>query len=61
MAKWLGLIVKTMPYSGTKFDNLIKNYIIEQYDPMSKILDIGAGAGKYGKLLNFHFGNIDAI
>lgn len=50
-----------MPYSGTKFDNLIKNYIIERYDPMSKILDIGAGAGKYGKLLNFHFGNIDAI
>jgi len=50
-----------MPYSGTKFDNLIKNYIIERYDPMSKILDIGAGAGKYGKLLNSYFGNIDAI
>jgi len=57
----IGIDCKTMPYSGTKFDNLIKNYIIERYDPMSKILDIGAGAGKYGKLLNSYFGNIDAI
>lgn len=38
-----------MPYSNKIFDNLAKN-IIEYIEP-KKVLDIGAGAGKYGLIV----------
>ena len=50
-----------MPYSYNNFDNHIENFI--KKNRFNKYLDIGAGAGKYGKLIkqineNFH---IEAI
>ena len=50
-----------MPYSIPIFDNMIREQLIKK-NPRS-ILDIGAGAGKYGKLLREALPNckIDAV
>ena len=50
-----------MPYSAETFDNMIREQLIKK-NP-SSILDIGAGAGKYGKLLRSALPNckIDAV
>ena len=38
-----------MPYSNSTFDQAIKDFIINHR--MTKYLDIGAGAGKYGSMI----------
>lgn len=48
-----------MPYSGNDFVKETKKYIKENYPDHSYILDIGAGAGKFGKELKGY--KIDAI
>lgn len=41
-----------MPWSRDSFDNYVVEYIHRHWkDDKRPILDIGAGAGKYGKLL----------
>ena len=50
-----------MPYSGTQFDNITKNFVLNKYGRNYHILDVGAGAGKYGVMFKDHFDVIDAI
>jgi hypothetical protein len=49
-----------MPYSSTAFKDEVKLHIIENLDSNTKILDVGPGAGTYGKLLREHF-TIDGL
>jgi hypothetical protein len=50
-----------MPYSFDTFDEEVRGYVLQHFpDRLTPILDIGAGAGKYGKLLP-EYGNIDAV
>ena len=43
------------------FDQEIKTYLKNQFSPDAKILDIGAGDGKWSYVLGDYFKNIDAI
>lgn len=43
------------------FDEEILNYLRENYSPDIKILDVGAGDGKWSHVLNPYFKNIDAV
>lgn len=49
-----------MPYSYDYFKIEVARHIIKKIPLSTKILDVGAGSGKYGGLLNVHF-NIDAL
>lgn len=49
-----------MPYSSTAFKEEVKRHILSNIKPNEKILDVGAGAGTYGKMLGDYF-YIDAI
>lgn len=49
-----------MPFSYPYFKEEVKQHLLDVLDKDSSILDVGAGAGKYGKLLRSHF-TIDAI
>lgn len=50
-----------MPYSFDYFKIDVKNHIINNIPNYYKVLDVGAGSGKYGIMLNQYFDNIDAI
>lgn len=50
-----------MPYSGNALDPLIYQWIVQNVDEYAHILDIGAGAGKWGELLHHRFRNLDAV
>ena len=50
-----------MPYSYSLFKNEFKNHLILNVRKTTAILDVGAGAGTYGKLLKNDFPNIDGI
>lgn len=50
-----------MPYSYAYFKNEFFEHLFENFSTDIKILDVGAGSGSYGSLLNKDFGNIDAI
>ena len=43
------------------FDEEIKSYLTDNFTPDSKILDIGAGDGKWSYVLGDYFKNMDAI
>jgi GR25 family glycosyltransferase involved in LPS biosynthesis len=43
------------------FDKDIVELLVKRFDSNAKILDIGAGDGKWGYVLSEHFKNIDAI
>lgn len=49
-----------MPYSSTAFKDDIKQHILSNIKPNEKILDVGAGSGTYGKMLN-QFYYIDGL
>jgi len=49
-----------MPYSYDYFKIEVANHIIKKIPHNSKILDVGAGSGKYGGLLRYNF-HIDAL
>ena len=49
-----------MPYSSTAFKDEVKLHIIENIKFDNKILDIGPGAGTYGKLLRDNY-QIDGL
>lgn len=49
-----------MPYSSTAFKDDIKQHILSNIKPNEKILDVGAGSGTYGKMLN-EFYYIDGL
>lgn len=50
-----------MASSYSYFKNEIKDYIINNFDNNSKILDVGAGEGTYWYLLKDNFKNMDAV
>lgn len=50
-----------MPYSYSYFKEEVKEHLISNFDSDIKILDVGAGSGSYGLLLNSYFKNIDAL
>jgi hypothetical protein len=50
-----------MPYSFDTFDAEVRQYVLQHFpDRLTPILDVGAGAGKYGRLLA-EYVNMDAI
>ena len=50
-----------MPYSYDYFKIDVCKHIIKTQPQYSKILDAGAGSGKYGAMLRMWFNNIDAL
>lgn len=48
-----------MPYSDTRFDHLVEQFI--KKNKCSNFLDIGSGAGKYGKLIRNLFPDANII
>lgn len=50
-----------MPYSYGEFKNDIRNHIVDNFGKKTKILDVGAGSGSYGKLLKQHYDVVDAL
>lgn len=50
-----------MPYSYDYFKIEVGKHIIKTQPQSSKILDVGAGSGKYGAMLRMWFNNIDAL
>jgi 2-polyprenyl-3-methyl-5-hydroxy-6-metoxy-1,4-benzoquinol methylase len=50
-----------MPGNWGYLSSEIKDYLCENYDSSSTILDIGCGHGFYYKLLNHHFKKFDAV
>ena len=46
--------------SHSLHDNLIKSFLTSNFGAGTRLLDIGPGNGKYGKMLNSHF-SIDAV
>lgn len=49
-----------MPYSYDYFKIEVANHIIKKIPHTAKILDVGAGSGKYGGLLRYNF-HIEAL
>jgi hypothetical protein len=50
-----------MPYSYGEYKIDVRNHIVDNFPSTTKILDIGAGSGTYGKLLKPHYKLMDAI
>jgi 16S rRNA A1518/A1519 N6-dimethyltransferase RsmA/KsgA/DIM1 with predicted DNA glycosylase/AP lyase activity len=50
-----------MPYSYSLFKNEIRNHIVDNFPKETKILDVGAGSGTYGSMLNPHYKSIEAV
>ena len=50
-----------MPYSYDYFKVEVVKHIINKFPHTTKILDVGAGSGKYGSMLRYNFNHIDAL
>jgi SAM-dependent methyltransferase len=50
-----------MPGNWGYLGNDVRQYLIENFDSSSTILDVGCGHGFYYKLLKDHFKNFDAV
>lgn len=50
-----------MPYSYSLFKDQVRNHIVDNFPKHTKILDVGAGSGTYGRMLRPHFDRIDAV
>jgi len=50
-----------MPYSYDYFKIEVGKHLVKSFPPSTKILDVGAGSGKYGAMLRFWFNDIDAL
>lgn len=50
-----------MPYSYSLFKNEIRNHIVDNFPTETKILDVGAGSGTYGRMLRPHYNIVDAV
>jgi 16S rRNA A1518/A1519 N6-dimethyltransferase RsmA/KsgA/DIM1 with predicted DNA glycosylase/AP lyase activity len=50
-----------MPYSYGEFKNQVRDHIVDNFNKETKILDVGAGSGTYGKLLKPHYQIVDAL
>jgi len=49
-----------MPHSYDFFNNDVKDFVYTSFPSGAKILDVGCGAGKYGKLLKERY-SVDAL
>ena len=50
-----------MAYSYSYYKNIIKDYLIKQFDKDATILDVGPGCGTYYDLLNDYFTTFDGV
>lgn len=50
-----------MAYSYSYYKDIIKEYLIKQYDKNSTILDVGPGCGTYYNLLHDYFTTFDGV
>jgi hypothetical protein len=50
-----------MPYSFDYFKDDVKLHIMRNVPSYAKVLDVGAGSGKYGVMLMHYFDNLDAL
>lgn len=50
-----------MPYSFDYFKDDVKMHIMRNIPHYAKVLDVGAGSGKYGVMLKGYFDSIDAL
>ena len=50
-----------MPYSYGEFKNQVRDHIVDNFSKTTRILDVGAGSGTYGKLLKQHYDEVDAL
>jgi hypothetical protein len=50
-----------MPYSFDYYKEDVKEHIMRNIPHYAKVLDVGAGSGKYGIMLKHYFGVIDAL
>ena len=50
-----------MAYSYSYYKNIIKEYLIKQFDKNATILDVGPGCGTYYNLLNDYFTTFDGV
>jgi hypothetical protein len=50
-----------MPFSTPVFKKETINFLVNNFEPSSTILDVGAGCGTYSKLLKDIFPNMDAL
>jgi hypothetical protein len=50
-----------MPYSFDYFKNDVKYHIMKNIPHHAKVLDVGAGSGKYGVMLRHYFNYFDAL
>ena len=50
-----------MAYSYSYYKNIIKDYLIKQFDKDATILDVGPGCGTYYNLLNDYFTTFDGV
>ena len=50
-----------MPFSYDYFKQDFYNHMVKEFDHNLQILDVGAGAGTYGRLLGKYFTSIDAL
>lgn len=50
-----------MPYSYSLFKEEVRNHIVDNFPKETRFLDVGAGSGTYGRMLNPHYENVDAV
>lgn len=50
-----------MVYSYSYYKNIIKDYLIKQFDKDATILDVGPSCGTYYDLLNDYFTTFDGV
>lgn len=50
-----------MPFSYGEFKTEIRNHIVDNFGPSTRILDVGPGSGSYGNLLKPHYKELYAI
>jgi hypothetical protein len=50
-----------MPYSFDYYKEEVKLHIMRNVPNYAKVLDVGAGSGKYGVMLGHYFGKIHAL
>lgn len=50
-----------MPFSTPVYKEETKQYLINNFDPSSKILDVGPGRGNYSILLREYFKHMDGV
>ena len=51
MIAWDTFRLSPVPFSNKKFDNMIQGFLLSHFSTSARILDVGAGMGKYSDML----------